>query len=147
MNIGENIKNARCNKGISQADLARAIGATKSTISKYELGHRQPSLETIQKIANALKISTFDLVGIPIDAEMVERFMRDPKHAITFETDEYIGIKSRSDLIRYRKDYLLYKENSERLKTAFDKLNETGQEKAVDYVSDLAENPKYTKKE
>lgn len=31
------------------------------------------------------------------------------------------------------------------LNTAFKKLNEIGQQKAVDYVVDLSENPKYTR--
>lgn len=145
MDTGERIRSARNQRGITQKQLGKACGIDEANIRKYETGRQNPKLETLKKIADALEIPISDLIGIPIDEKAMESVMRDSKHAITFETDEHIGIRSRSALVRYRKDYLLYQENFERLKTAFQKLNEAGQQKAIDYISDLSELPKYQK--
>lgn len=53
MSVGENIRTARKIANLSQEELASAIGSTKSTVSKYELGHREPPIDTIHKIAKA----------------------------------------------------------------------------------------------
>lgn len=61
--LGKNIKRFRLEKGLSQEALASAIGVKKSAISKYELGHRQPSLETIHSIASILSVPFYDLLN------------------------------------------------------------------------------------
>ena len=59
--IGERIKQARLNKGWTQDDLAVAAQITSAAVSRYENGQRQPRLEHLQAIANALGVSTFEL--------------------------------------------------------------------------------------
>ena len=56
-NIGENIKKIRKEKDVTQAELADACGFTTTALSAYENGHRNPSLETVAKIAKKLEIS------------------------------------------------------------------------------------------
>ena len=53
----ENLKLAREQKGLSQKDVAEKIGVAKSTYSLYESGNREPNVQTIKKIANALDVS------------------------------------------------------------------------------------------
>lgn len=145
MTTGQKIKEARKRVGMTQKELAQKLGIPFQGISQWENDLRNPKLETLQKIADAIGVPISDLVGLPIDAKTMESILCDSKHATTFETDEHIGVKSRSGFVRFRKDYLLYKENSARLKAAFDNLNETGQQKAVERVEELAKIPDYQK--
>ena len=51
-------------RGISQRDLARLVGLTEGTISKFLKGEREASFETIDKILDALG---FEIVIRPRD--------------------------------------------------------------------------------
>jgi transcriptional regulator with XRE-family HTH domain len=55
--LGKRIKLARVENDMTQGQLARAIGAMQKSISRYETGTSIPSLETLEKIAKALKKS------------------------------------------------------------------------------------------
>ena len=56
--IGENIKRIRKEKGISQDRLSKRADLALNTIVNIELGESpNPTIETLQKIANALEIS------------------------------------------------------------------------------------------
>jgi len=44
----------RLEKGLSQEELAKKAGTKQTVISRVERGANQPSIDTIQKIANAL---------------------------------------------------------------------------------------------
>ena len=57
MNIYENIKNARKKAGLTQSELATAIGVTQKEISRWETGTRTPQVETISNICKALNVS------------------------------------------------------------------------------------------
>ena len=57
MNIYENIKNARKKAGLTQSELATAIGVTQKEISRWETGTRTPQVETIASICKALNVS------------------------------------------------------------------------------------------
>lgn len=57
MNIGNRIKEIRESKEISQRELAKKIKVKQSTISNYEKGVREPSLENIILIAKELDVS------------------------------------------------------------------------------------------
>lgn len=56
--IGENIKQLRTERNMTQEQLAQSLNTTKSTISKYELDKRQPRYETIEKMAELFGTST-----------------------------------------------------------------------------------------
>ena len=60
--LGIKIREKRKAAGMTQADLAAFLGVTKATISKYELGLREPSFEQLQTIGEALGLGTFSLV-------------------------------------------------------------------------------------
>lgn len=75
--IGENIREVRLEKKLSQETLADRCGFSNTTLSSYENGRRDPSLDTIAKIAHAL--------GVTID----RLYYGDENEAfITSETDE-----------------------------------------------------------
>ena len=60
--VGELVRAAREKAGWRQADAAAACGITQSYWSMIEAGHRPPTLETLQKIAQGLEVSIRDLV-------------------------------------------------------------------------------------
>ena len=64
MTIGERIKQARKKANMSQKELADNVGTTYQNISQYERDLRNPKIETIQKICEALNISITDLLTI-----------------------------------------------------------------------------------
>ena len=63
MTIGEKIKKFRTERGLTQKQLGELCNMLEATIRKYELGKANPKIETIITIANALKVSVFDLRG------------------------------------------------------------------------------------
>lgn len=63
-NFSENLRLQRQKKNLSQEELGNLIGVSGVTIMRYEKGTREPKLETIKKIANALKIPVSDLIDI-----------------------------------------------------------------------------------
>ena len=65
--LGMAIKAQRASLGISQEELAHRAGLHRTYISDLERGARNPSLESIEKIARALLISLaklFEQAGI-----------------------------------------------------------------------------------
>lgn len=64
MTVGENIKRLRKERGLTQKNLGELCGIAEPNIRKYENGKQNPKLETIEKIATALGVTAFDLMGI-----------------------------------------------------------------------------------
>lgn len=60
--IGARIKLYREDKGLSQEELGERIGISNRHLSKVETGAKNPSLELVLNIANALKITVDDLL-------------------------------------------------------------------------------------
>lgn len=56
MTIGEQIRNIRKEKGLTQKELARRVGLSWETISNVE-NNKYTSLKTLNKIAKALDIN------------------------------------------------------------------------------------------
>lgn len=148
--LGERIRRTRIEKGMSQEALAEAMGTTKSTISKYELGRRDLNSNNIQRIADALGVSAAQLLGYEKTHEIIPGRLKvikneDPNadsisytiEANDIEAYEYgLGIFSRAGV----PIPLLI-----RLVSAFDSLNEQGQSIAVDRVEELTKIPDYQK--
>ena len=63
MTINKAIKTLRLRKEWTQYELAQKIGVTPKMISFYELGERNPSRKTQQKLANAFGITLEGLIG------------------------------------------------------------------------------------
>jgi len=61
--LGKNIKSLRTEKGWTQKELSEKLGVTIKTISYFELGERQPSRETLIKLAEIFGISVDRLLG------------------------------------------------------------------------------------
>lgn len=60
--LGQNLKRIRTRKKMSQGDIARALEVHRAYISGIENGKRNPTLATIQRLADALGVSAIDLL-------------------------------------------------------------------------------------
>lgn len=59
----KNLKYYRLKKNMSMKDLADAVGVTSMAISNYESGKRQPDIDIINKMAEALGIKVVDFLA------------------------------------------------------------------------------------
>jgi transcriptional regulator with XRE-family HTH domain len=55
--VGEALKKARQEKGLTMAQLAELMGKDRVTITRYESGKQNLSIETITDICKALNVS------------------------------------------------------------------------------------------
>ena len=62
--FSERLKNARKAKGISQADLARALGVTQQAVGKWETDRSTPPPETIARLSELLDTTADILLGL-----------------------------------------------------------------------------------
>lgn len=62
MSFNEQLKKLREERNLSQSDFAKDIGLTRSAISMYELGKREPNLETLKKFADFFNVSIDELI-------------------------------------------------------------------------------------
>ncbi|MBU2704015.1 transcriptional regulator with XRE-family HTH domain [Sporomusaceae bacterium BoRhaA] len=62
--INEKIKTARADMNMSQAALARAVGVNQSTIASWEKGRTEPDTIMVGRLAQVLKVTTDNLLGI-----------------------------------------------------------------------------------
>ena len=60
--IGKNIRSFRKKAGLSQIDLAVAVGIDRSYLSEIENGHRNFTIMLLQNLATALSVSLEDLL-------------------------------------------------------------------------------------
>ena len=65
-NIGQRIKESRQMRGLTQAQLADAIGISLSYMTKIENGHNNISVDVLKKICETLEVSSDSLLMITI---------------------------------------------------------------------------------
>lgn len=165
MTIGERIREERKSCGISMAELGQRIGVTAAAVSRYELGQRELTIDTIERIANALGIHVFDLVGIgteldkrritadqiepnpdkltPEKKQVLEEILTsDARNLYDMLTD---GQKNEFwDILAIgREPAIFYNKSSyiNRIEATISKMTEEGQRRVADYADDIL--PRY----
>ncbi|MGE5327572.1 MAG: helix-turn-helix domain-containing protein [Deltaproteobacteria bacterium] len=61
MQIGNRLRDMRMAKGLSQGDLEERTGLLRCYLSRVENGHTIPSLETLDRLANALGVEFYQI--------------------------------------------------------------------------------------
>lgn len=113
--IADRIQEGMDLRGLKQVDIIEKTGMNKGALSSYLSGKYKPKQDKIYMLAKALDVSEEWLMGYDVPIERKENFSL--------------------QVSKKEKDLLV----------KFNSLNESGQIKAVEYVSDLADNPKYQK--
>ena len=63
-NLSKSVKKMREAKGLSQEKLARLADVANNTLIKMETGeNKNPTLETLKRVAKALEVSVEDLIN------------------------------------------------------------------------------------
>jgi transcriptional regulator with XRE-family HTH domain len=78
MSFGQRLLDARKKKGISQEELAKALGTKGPVIGRYERDEAKPSIEAAANMANVLEVSLDYLVGaadVEIDTKTLNRVL------------------------------------------------------------------------
>lgn len=191
MTTGEYIKKIRLEKGLSQKELGEKLGVSQQMIGQWETGKTNPKLETIHKIADALNVPLFELMGF--DGSI--RVNLNPERERLNEEVQKIIVKQASGEEITEEEFQKVSDYIERTRESYDKLskdvknltkvlgkylnettqisneycqilkekiltltdimpampdfyenlNDTGRQKAVDYISDLSNIPEYRK--
>ena len=124
MSFSERLKEARKNKGLTQAELAKKCGLATGTIQQYELGKRNPTNKNIKKIADALSIEY--------------RFAKDGEVYFYEFRDVPQGEPANLEIT---KQYFLNKKINELISL----LNNTGKQKALEQIELLTKIQEYLK--
>ena len=114
MPISENIKMIRERYNLSQKELAEIAGVSDKAVSTWENGSKKPRMGAIQKIADYCGLKKSNIIE---DDGL--------NYMFTAQTIPSVSA-SQKELDSY-----------------FNSLNDIGQRKALDYIADLADNPKY----
>lgn len=85
MTLSEQIKASREEKGMTQKEVADAMGISQQAYSQYESGKRNPKPETIIKIANALSLQD------PLTLFLVDDYSKNAWHKLF---DKYGGLST-----------------------------------------------------
>lgn len=66
--VADRIKVLREQKGLTQSDLAKQLGITRSSVNAWELGISVPSTQYIVELAKMFKVSTDHLLCVDYTA-------------------------------------------------------------------------------
>ncbi len=64
----DRIKQLREEKGYTQAELAKQLGITRSSVNAWEMGISVPSTQYVVELASIFKVSTDYLLGVDTTA-------------------------------------------------------------------------------
>lgn len=74
---GFKIRQSRLRKGLSQSQLARAVGVSERNVVRWETGRNQPRIEHLVRIAEVCGVNVGDLLeNGPDDSEPITREQR-----------------------------------------------------------------------
>ena len=110
--LGDRIKEFRNKEGLSQEDISKKLGINRSTYSNYENNIREPKIEILNKIADALNISIYDLIRDTPESKSIKReinkqtsleimdIIKGMHDGIVKDTNDLLLIKPLDDRIR-----------------------------------------------
>jgi transcriptional regulator with XRE-family HTH domain len=67
--VGNRLKRLRIRRRLTLADVAKATGISKSTMSRLETGQRRPTLELLLALSHAYQVALDDLVAAPEEGD------------------------------------------------------------------------------
>lgn len=142
--FGNLLKEARLKKEMSQDELAKALGyESAETIEKIENGEILIPASTMFKACGILDLSFVDLVFPGFNQNVSDREGKETSEDMEwFLSFENIFRKQMLHELLDEKELAEFE-----LVNLFKSLNSVGQQKALDYLLDLSEQDKYTRKD
>lgn len=147
MTTGELIRNARKKANITQAELAKRLSVTPQNISQYERDLKSPKPETISKIAAALGKPFMEVFQVYVEEKDTQIMNR--LNAIKADIEfEMLDHREKAEIATQKKiSEFVRSANGRTIVSCYMELNDTGKEEAVKRVIELAEIPRYQKKD
>lgn len=153
MTLGEILKKARLEKGLTQKQLGNLCGMADSAIRRYENSDAKPKISTLRRITDALDIKLYDLGNDIWKYYSMEEIKEDfaesgQKIKITFSS------KMPDSMAEYNRNRVteIYdglndfgKTDAPKLLRAYSKLNNTGQYEALKRLNELSKIEGYRK--
>ena len=62
MNFGNNLRNLRIQRGLTQYQLAQEMNMSQGAVAAYEVGRNEPSFQVIQRFADYFHVSPYSLL-------------------------------------------------------------------------------------
>ena len=118
MDIGENIRRARKNAGLTQKELGEKLGISAAAVGQFEKKDANPNHHTVEKIAMVLEISPLSLYDCYSATEMQKRVSTYAEHLSSQEA---------------------------RLLAYFQMMNSTGQQECLKRMKELTQLAEYQK--
>jgi len=108
VDIGNRLREVRQAKGLSQATIRERTGLTFAYISRVENGHSTPSLQAVEKWANALEVEVYQVFFVghsqPEALVVPERTPIGPKERTLLGLYEQMPVDDRALLISFARE-------------------------------------------
>lgn len=96
MNFGDNLRNLRISRGLTQMELAKELATSQSSITAWEVGAREPNFSTISRIANYFHVPISSLMPssdvLDEDDSMISTHLQsNPKLRLLFDRTKYMS--------------------------------------------------------
>ncbi len=88
MELGNNIKALRRQKGLRQEQLAEAMGVSTASVSKWETNQCYPELTLLAELADFFEVSMDTLVGHKLNADRLEALITQLEDAVSSRDEE-----------------------------------------------------------
>ncbi len=88
--LSERVKKLRSVKRQSQNEVGKALGKSRETVSKYELGEREPDPEAIVLFAKHFNVSSDYLLGISEQTENMSTDEKKPYSPELYAFEKYL---------------------------------------------------------
>ena len=155
--LGDKIKLYRENKKMTQKDIAKILEVSAGTISKYESGSLEPSIESLKRLANLFEISIdellkdeeekFDISKINVldtlreqkEMKLKGNLYHQTQVSFSYNTNHIEGSTLTEDQTRYifETNTILFEGNT--IAKVDDILEASNHFKLVDYMLDVAD--------
>lgn len=96
--LANNIRKLRTKYGYSQPELAQRLGVSRSAVSMYENGNREPNLEVLEAMCDIFNVSMNYLTGISETTPVIP------------DIDFFLNDEERMIILAYRKADSIEKE-------------------------------------
>ena len=144
MQIGESIRAARAQRGLTQIQLAEKAGISVNALRLYEGGKRDPQIKTLEQIAEAVNIPVEKLL---VFSEWSETF--DDAKAVSKAVTAAGNVGLAAELADEALDLGLESDMADdlqianRISDAISLLNFEGRYRVMEFAEALAETTKY----
>lgn len=140
----DRLKHLRKEKDLTQEELAKKLGISRSSLAMYEQGNREPDLETQELIADFFNVNLDYLMGRSKNRTTI--FLQSDVDMETFEAiyksslEEYYLTRKYEETDIEPDDIFILSTEEEKMISKFRELSDKGKEMVLSYLDFLTES-------